>query len=243
MDNQNIKHLILDSILTLSLNHKYLGQTIMLEKSSIVLAKHENIYSQIRKDYRNQFRGYDIKDLNNDTFNNLKTTFKEMIRERKSSLFLDFITYDSFGECYEYKHEFGKNLLMDEILKEVIRREPKSTENNILLQKMNDSKRREYLDSLLELSEPIIRLEIISEVERSLASFGKYEAKIDFFSVADACRYYIENYEIKISELDKPNMRKIKEWVREYAVIYDKGKILNKWSIINARINSWKQNP
>lgn len=88
---------------------------------------------------------------------------------------------------------------------------------------------------LFEIAKLQIKYLAMKQVKDEAALEGVFQFHKDFQSVPDACKYYRKQLG------DKFSRKLLKEKIKRYAHIYEDSKVLENWSTINKRINSWVQ--
>lgn len=216
-----------------------------LRDAAIIYVKMGDSNKKFENSYKIEFDGLDISTMKNIRFNKrLKNLSKkvddleeelsnklpvfEMEDDSKKDMPLDKI-YGTYKPPGEDNHP---EVLMT-FIHSLNRYFGYSPENELSIINFPESSAKALHTSLIELGKISIKLRVMNEVEDEIDLNGVYNFYLNFESVPAACEYFT-------NELGESVTRELlKEKIKEVARVHDEGLLIEDWSIINKRINSW----
>lgn len=224
--------ILLDLICTSRNVSGYSDSLPSLPQAAVMFTKLEGTHDEIEMENKKAFDGIDESGISDPGFEKKKETLQQITDRQEHiiennipanknyasySITLDQIKSDALRAfCLTFNHYSGSKQVRE-----------------ITLTDFPDQTISSLMEPLTLLGTALIKLEVLRHIEEEVAFRGSYLFYKRFDSVPDACRYYSDQF------ADTCTRKLLKERVKTYARIYDDGKELTDWSLINTRINAW----
>lgn len=218
---------------------RFIGDELPYSDLAIEYLKIEGKYSEIKKDYRKQFKGFTENSIETKLLDNKKKSISDLINSLKSELRFTFPKHSTKGEEKSTKFNLKGTKEWQEILLIFHSQCRKNVGEEVFLKTIPKEQIPKLANSLLKLGKAELQLEVLMEVREKIILNGIYKGIEEFETVPEACRSYQKDKskDFDVEKLD--DIKSLKEWFKECVEIIEDGDRLYDRYTINTRINSW----
>lgn len=226
------KKLVIDIINTIIWENWIIDYLPPLKEAAFYFLKEEKQFFKTKKEFRKQYLKITEDIVSSEKFQTKKKSVDSLVRSLMAELIFGIPDLKDAVK-YSLSFEMVKGKIPKAIILELFTKQQVEKKGKVTVIKMPHKYVNGMFKQFLKLGKALIRQEIINEVEREALINGEYRAVLEFTSVPNACKHY------KNENGNYYELKGLKDWIKEWVIIYEGEDILEDWGKINKRINSW----